>query len=170
MEELRTIRATLTLFIKDGKILLGEKKRGFAKGTLNGIGGKQDLGETIEHAMVRECKEEIGVEPTNYEQVGLILFNLWYKGEHVNMEMYIYKCYEYTGEITETEEIIPSWYELDKIPFNRMLEDDLLWLPYVLEGKKVFGKVHFDKDMKMLYNDIKPTENIIPDELNLTNV
>lgn len=58
MEELKKINATLTLFMKDDKILLGEKKRGFAKGTLNGIGGKQDPGETIEQAMIRECYEK----------------------------------------------------------------------------------------------------------------
>lgn len=167
MENLRTIRATLTLFIKDGKILLGEKKRGFAKGTLNGIGGKQDPGETIEQAMVRECQEEIGATPINYEQVGRIDFNLWYKGEHSNMEMYIYNCYEYSGEIEETEEIIPAWYNKNEIPFERMLADDLLWLPYVLDGKKVIGKVNFDKDMKMLYNNIKPVNEIINEELNV---
>ena len=60
MEKLRTLNTTLTVFFKDNKVLLGEKKRGFAKGTLNGIGGKQDMGETIEQAMVRECQEEIG--------------------------------------------------------------------------------------------------------------
>ncbi len=167
MENLRTIRATLTLFIKDGKILLGEKKRGFAKGTLNGIGGKQDPGETIEQTMVRECQEEIGATPINYEQVGRIDFNLWYKCEHSNMEMYIYNCYEYSGEIEETEEIIPAWYNKNEIPFERMLADDLLWLPYVLDGKKVIGKVNFDKDMKMLYNNIKPVNEIINEELNI---
>ena len=77
MENLKTIRTTLTLFIENGKILLGEKKRGFAKGTLNGIGGKQDPGETIEQAMIRECEEEIGAKPVEYSQVGRINFNLW---------------------------------------------------------------------------------------------
>lgn len=160
MEQLRTIKATLALFINGNKLLLGEKKRGFAKGTLNGIGGKQDPGETIDEAMVRECKEEIGAVPTNYEQVGRIDFDLWYKGEHANMEMYIYKCYSYKGAMQETEEIIPAWYDFDKIPFDRMLADDLLWLPQVLKGKKVIGKVKLDKDNKMLYHNIKAVELI----------
>lgn len=165
MENLKTIRATLTLFIKDNKILLGEKKRGFAKGTLNGIGGKQDPGETIEQAMIRECQEEIGATPTDFQQVGQINFDLWYKGEHSKMEMYIYKCFAFDGEIKETEEIIPNWFDLDKVPFERMLEDDLLWLPDVLKGKNVIGKVKFDKDMKMLYHNIKPVEKILDEEI-----
>ena len=78
MEELRTINTTLVLIFKDNKVLLGEKKRGFAKGTLNGIGGKQDPGESIDQAMVRECQEEIGVTPVDYSKIGKIHFNLWH--------------------------------------------------------------------------------------------
>ncbi len=159
-EKLRTINATLALFVDGNKILLGEKKRGFAKGTLNGIGGKQDPGETIEQAMVRECFEEIGAKPTKYEQVGRIDLDMYYKGEHANMNMYIYKCYDYTGKIVETEEIIPSWYNIDEIPFEKMLQDDLLWIPYVLKGEKVVGKVKFDENMNMLSHNFKTVENI----------
>lgn len=159
-EKLRTINATLALFVDGNKILLGEKKRGFAKGTLNGIGGKQDPGETIEQAMVRECFEEIGAKPTKYEQVGRIDFDMYYKGEHANMNMYIYKCYDYTGKIVETEEIIPSWYNIDEIPFEKMLQDDLLWIPYVLKGEKVVGKAKFDENMNMLSHNFKTVENI----------
>lgn len=165
MENLKTIRATLTLFIKDNKILLGEKKRGFAKGTLNGIGGKQDPGETVDQAMVRECQEEVGATPLDYKKIGRVNFNLWYKGEHTNMEMHIYKCHKYAGKIQETEEIIPAWYDMDKIPFDKMLSDDILWLPYVLQNKKVIGKVNFDKDMHMLYNNFKPVEYIDETEM-----
>lgn len=160
MENLKTIRATLALFVDGNKLLLGEKKRGFAKGTLNGIGGKQDPGETIDEAMVRECEEEIGVTPIEYENVGKIDFDLWYKGEHSNMEMYIYKCYKFEGEIKETEEILPSWYDINKIPFDKMLPDDLLWLPQVLEGNKIIGKVKLDQNNEMLYHKIENVPQI----------
>lgn len=155
MEKLRNIKATLTLFMDGDKILLGEKKRGFAKGTLNGIGGKQDDGETIEQTMIRECQEEIGVTPTEYEQVGKIDFDMWYKGEHSIMEMFIYNCYAYTGQIRETDEIKPAWYDKNNVPFDQMLADDKLWLPQVLQGNKVKGDVKFDNNMNMLHNNIK---------------
>lgn len=44
MEQLKVLNTTLVLIRKDNKVLLAEKKRGFAKGTYNGIGGKQDPG------------------------------------------------------------------------------------------------------------------------------
>ena len=165
MEELRTLRTTLTLFFKDDKMLLGEKKRGFAKGTYNGIGGKQDSGETIEQAMIRECQEEIGATPTEYSKVGRMNFNLWYKGEHVNMEMFIYSCSDYVEEVQETEEIKPVWFDIQNIPFDKMLADDLLWLPLVLKGQKIIGKVNFDPNMKMLSHNVKPVTKIDEQEI-----
>lgn len=159
MEELKNIKATLTLFMEGNKILLGEKKRGFAKGTLNGIGGKQDPGEIIEQTMIRECQEEVGATPIDFIQVGKIDFDTWYKGEHAIMEMYIYNCYAYTGQIKESDEILPLWFDKDNIPFDRMLPDDKLWLPQVLQGNKVEGCIKFDKDMNILENNIKIVSN-----------
>lgn len=160
MEELRKINTTLVLILKDNKILLGEKKRGFAKGTLNGIGGKQDPGESIDEAMIRETQEEIGVTPINYSKIGKIHFNLWYKGEHVDMYLSIYTCTKFKGKIIETEEMLPKWYDVDKIPFEKMLKDDLLWMPMALNGKKFVGEVYFDKNMDMLRHEFHEDENL----------
>ncbi len=165
MENLRTINSTLLLIQKEGKILLGEKKRGFAKGTLNGIGGKQNLGETIDQAMVRETQEEIGVTPLDYSMVGKIAFDVWYKGEHVNMFVYIYTCSNYIGEIKETEEMLPNWYDENNIPFDKMLEDDKLWIKCFLVKEKFVGKCEFDQNMHMLSHKFKVVENVNDKEI-----
>lgn len=159
MENLPKINTTLLLIIKDGKILLGEKKRGFAKGVLIGIGGKQDPGETMEQAMIRETQEEIGVTPKNYEQVAHIVFNTWYKGVHSLLNLNIYSATDYIGEIQETDEIIPGWYDLDNIPYDRMLEDDKLWMVEVLKGKKIDGKVVFNENLVMQNHEFNEVEN-----------
>ena len=70
---------TLCLLKKDDKILLAMKKRGFAQGKYNGVGGKIEEGETPEQAMIRETEEEISVTPTKYEKVGFIEFDEFYK-------------------------------------------------------------------------------------------
>ncbi len=150
MEELKKIYTTLLLVFKDNKVLLGEKKRGFAKGTLIGIGGKQERGETNEQAMIRETQEEIGITPTKYQLIGDIHFDSWYKGEHVDMYMSIYSCTEFKGSIAETEEMKPNWYDKNNLPYEKMLEDDLLWLPMAIEGKHFKGEVKFSEKMEMI--------------------
>jgi len=155
MEKLRELNTTLLLIMQNKRILLAEKQRGFAKGTYNGIGGKQDPGETIEQAMVRETQEEIGVTPVNYQKIGLINFDVWYKGEHVDLKLHIYKCAEFEGTIIETEEMKPQWFSLDNIPFDKMLPDDKLWFDKVLEGKCVGGFVKMDQNLKLIENKIE---------------
>ena len=167
MENLKTLNTTLLLILKDKKILLAEKKRGFAMGKFNGIGGKQDAGETIEEAMIRETKEEINVLPKNYKQVGLIHFDVWYKGERVNLNLNIFTCTDYIGEISETEEMRPVWFSIENIPYEKMLEDDLLWLPLVLDGKNVAGSVKFNKDLNMEYNTIHAVNKFDEEEQKL---
>lgn len=44
---------TLVMIMKDNRLLLGMKKRGFGKGRWNGFGGKVQGGETIIEAAKR---------------------------------------------------------------------------------------------------------------------
>jgi 8-oxo-dGTP diphosphatase / 2-hydroxy-dATP diphosphatase len=129
---------TLTVITKDGKVLLGKKKRGYAVGIWNGYGGKVEPGETTEEAMLRELWEESTVRAVKHEKVGYIEFTS-------NIEEYISECHlyridEYSGEIEETEEMLPQWFDIDKIPYDSMWPDDIHWLPLVLAGKKVTGR------------------------------
>ena len=50
------------IFTESGKVLLQLKNRGnsYINGKLNGVGGKEEKGETSYEAMVREFKEETG--------------------------------------------------------------------------------------------------------------
>ena len=123
-------------------------------GKYNGIGGKLDANETIEQAMIRETQEEINVTPIDYKQVGLIHFDVWYKGERVNLNLNIFNCSDYIGTVSETEEMKPVWFKKQELPYEKMIEDDLLWLPLVLDGKNVTGNVKLSKELKMEYNTI----------------
>ena len=156
----RKLDTTLLIIIKNEKILLAMKKRGFGKGLYNGVGGKRQENETIYQAMVRETMEEIGVEPVNAKLVGIIDFDLYLKGENVIEKMHIYLANDYKGEIIESEEMKPEWFDLDKIPFDTMFSDDIIWLPEVLKGNKIQGECVFDKEFNMLSHTIKAVDEL----------
>lgn len=132
---------SLLLLRRDGEILLAMKKRGFGSGRWNGVGGKLEQGETPEEAAVRECQEEIGVTPSNLEHVAVHDF-LFPSGEDIQVHTYMSE--EWQGEPRETEEMRPQWFKLGKIPYEEMWQDDIMWLPFVLQGKHVRTKFTFD--------------------------
>lgn len=149
------MKTVLCFLIKGNKILLAEKKRGFAAGKLNGVGGKIENGETPDEAMVRETQEEIFVTPTKYEKVAEIEFDEFYKGKPENNFMHVYFVYDWIGKIKESEEMKPFWFNKNKIPFDRTLPDDEHWFPHILAGKKVKGYFKFDENWNCLDQKIE---------------
>lgn len=150
------IKRTLLFLRRDNEILLAMKKRGFGAGKWNGVGGKLEPSETIEHALVRESREEISVVPMRYEHVAELDFiqdadtqNPWH------MYVYAYICTEWQGEPCESDEMAPQWYSLDEIPYDAMWDDDRYWLPQVLAGERVTGTFTFDADDRMVTHDVQ---------------
>lgn len=137
-------RCTLLFLRKDDQLLLAMKKRGFGEGRFNGVGGKIEDNETLEEAIVRECQEEIEVTPLHFTPVAEHIF--YGDSDSFHMHVFVYICDEWQGEPHETEEMAPAWYKIPEIPYDQMWSDDVLWLPKVLDGKKVYGEFYFDED------------------------
>ncbi len=72
---MRTIQRTIVsaiIFSKDGKILMGKKdpsKGGVFPNAWHIPGGGIKEGETMEQTLIREIKEEVGLDVTNYPKV-----------------------------------------------------------------------------------------------------
>jgi 8-oxo-dGTP diphosphatase len=105
--------------------------------------------------MIRETEEEICITPTNYYKVGIMEYVEYYKGKVENILFHLYVATDWTGEPKESEEMQPYWFDIDKIPYDRMFEDDKYWLPYVLEGKKINGFFEFDEDWNLKIHRIE---------------
>jgi mutator protein MutT len=135
---------TLLLLRRDDEILLAMKKRGFGADRWNGVGGKLDSGETIEQALIRECQEEICVTPVTYEKVAV--HDFIFPDGTPDMQVHAYIATEWQGEPTETEEMAPKWFKISDIPYAHMWQDDIVWLPQVLLGKKIACSFTFDEN------------------------
>ncbi len=143
-----TDRATLLFVIREGQILLIRKKRGLGAGKINGPGGRLEPGETPEACAIREVEEELCVRPTGVSHCGTHRFEFT-DGYKLHVE--VYKASGCVGEARETEEAVPLWTPVDRIPYDEMWADDRLWLPLVLEGRGFDGRYTFSGDALLDY-------------------
>lgn len=151
---------TLLFLIKENEICLAMKKRGFGAGRYNGVGGKLQEGESIEQAVIRETKEEIGVDVKEMHKVAILDFSFANKPEW-NQECHTYFCTEWEGVPTESEEMKPEWFTVDSIPFEKMWPDDIFWLPRVIKGENLkaeftFGEGDAVLDQKISAQRLEP--------------
>lgn len=157
---MKSLQLTLLYLRADGKILMAMKKRGFGKDMYNGVGGKIDPGETIEHALVRECQEEIGATPIDYQKVGYLVFNEHHENVRKLMYIHVFIAAKWTGEIVETEEMRPQWFKENDIPYSKMWPADKLWLPSVLEGNMITGEFFLNQDNTVDKYDFRKVNNL----------
>jgi 8-oxo-dGTP diphosphatase len=136
-------QANLCFVIRNGQILLIHKKRGLGAGKINGPGGRLEPGETAEEAAIRETQEEVGVTPSGLEQLGELHFQFL---DGYKLHVYVFAASGCSGELCETDEAIPVWVDLDKIPYEKMWQDDPFWLPLLLQRKSFRGFFVFDKE------------------------
>ena len=132
--------------VKDWKIFLWEKKKGFAKWVLNWVWWKQEWNESIEKCMIREAKEEIWIDILNQEKVWIMHFYFKDKPEW-NLDVHLFNVIDFSWNIIESDEIRPFWFDLESIPYDKMWEFDENWLPRILKQEKdIEYSVWYDRD------------------------
>lgn len=141
--------ATLIFVIKNGRALLIRKKRGLGAGKINGPGGRIDPGETPAQCAVREAQEELHITPRDVHPAGELFFQF---ADGYALHGFVFRASDFEGEPKETNEAIPLWTPLDKIPYHEMWADDAYWLPHMLEGRPFVGRFLFDGDAMLGYD------------------
>jgi 8-oxo-dGTP diphosphatase len=135
------IRANLLFIVRDKKILLIRKKRGFGAGKINGPGGKVGPGETPLAAALRETHEELGIKARGAKQHGELHFQF---RDGYSLHCAVFLADDFEGEPRETDEAVPLWTPLGAIPYDEMWADDRFWLPLLIRGKSFKGYFDFD--------------------------
>lgn len=141
--------AVITYIFREDRVLLIHKKRGLGAGKVNAPGGHIEPGETADQAAVRESQEEVGITPIDPEERGKLYFQFT---DGLKMEGTVFRADSHEGTETESDEADPFWVSIADIPYNDMWEDDLLWLPHMIKGKKISGRFIFDGDRMVSYD------------------
>jgi len=126
---------TLCYIEKDESYLMlhrVKKEKDINKDKWIGVGGHFEEGESPEECLLREVKEETGLELTSFRLRGIVTFTTdMYPTEY----MFLYTADAYEGEITECSEGNLEWvkkrevyqlpvWEGDKV-FFRLLEEEI---------------------------------------------
>ena len=144
-------RATLLFVVRDGEVLLIRKKRGLGAGKINGPGGRLEPGESPHACAVREVEEELCITPTGVREAGTLRFQFV---DGLSIFGTVFVASDCVGEPRETDEAVPRWTPVDAIPYDEMWQDDRLWIPHMLEGRRFDGRFLFDGD-RMLDGDLR---------------
>ncbi len=147
---------TLCFLRRGDEVLLGRKTRKIGKGLWNGIGGNFDKGEdkTMEDAARREVKEEIGIEVGEMTCLGKIDFKF---PDNTVYRVVMFTTDDYEGELSANLEEISElkWFDKNKLPLDEMLPADREFVPQLLDGQKVYGRVEFTHDYEIISCNIE---------------
>ncbi|MFH0956206.1 MAG: 8-oxo-dGTP diphosphatase [Candidatus Falkowbacteria bacterium] len=125
------------------EVLLQYKRRGFGVGKWNGPGGKVEPDETMEQAVIREIKEETGLDVKNLKKTAELEFVFINKDEW-NQAVHVYITKDFSGEVSASDEGELKWFKIDEIPYDKMWDDDPYWLPKILAGEFMKMRFYFD--------------------------
>ena len=130
---------TLCYIEKENKYLMlhrTSKKKDGNKDKWIGVGGHFEKGESPEDCLLREVKEETGLELTSYQFRGIVTF---ISDEWPDEYMCLYTADRYTGDIGNCDEGELVWVEKEKIMDLNIWEGDKIFLKLLMENQPFFS-------------------------------
>lgn len=141
----------LVYILHGDQVLLAMKKRSHGVGKWNGPGGKVKVGESMKDAACREVWEEVGLRvlPDDLIDVGVVEFVYEGQSENTN-RCSVFLARVFSGELTESDEMRPQWFQRNELPWEHMWKSDQIWLRDALDGKPVHWRFVFNETVEMI--------------------
>jgi 8-oxo-dGTP diphosphatase len=150
---MKTIRVVAAIIRKDNKIFATQRGYGAYKDYWEFPGGKIEVGETPEQALIREIKEELAttIQPEQF----LMTVEYDYPEFHLSMDCFICSIVEGEPELLEHESA--CWLSLDHLRDVNWLPADLIVIGQLRIhetneiGRNHYGRFGTDEAGKDLY-------------------
>lgn len=118
------------LIDRDGRVLIAQRPEGKQMaGLWEFPGGKVEAGERPEQALVRELKEELGIDVTEACLAPFVFTSHAYESFHLLMPLYL--CRRWSGVVEAREHAGLAWVKPDKLSAYPMPPADeplIAWL------------------------------------------
>ncbi|MBN2385892.1 MAG: 8-oxo-dGTP diphosphatase [Anaerolineales bacterium] len=112
-------------------------------GKWNGLGGKLEAGESPEECVLREVREESGLEIRDPHLGGLLLFpgfkgNDWY--------VFVFTACDFRGELSDSPEGHLAWILDEEFSSLPLWPSDRIFLPWLEAGRFFSAKFIYQGD------------------------
>ena len=111
---MKTIEVVAAVIVRDGKILCvqrAEHEKEYISSKWEFPGGKVEVGESLEEALVREIREELSVDI----EVSEFLMTVEYTYPDFHLTMHVFKCALQSGEIVLNEHVDMKWLAVEEL-------------------------------------------------------
>lgn len=132
-------------------LLRNKKKHDINANKWIGVGGHLENNETPELALIREIKEETGLDVISYSKKGLIHFNY----DDISELMHLYIVNDFKGELIECDEGTLKWIKKCDLFSLELWEGDKIFLKKLLNNEPYFElELNYLKDKLISYRFI----------------
>ena len=108
------MQVVAAIIFREGKLLCvqrAEHERGYVSWKWEFPGGKVEVGESREEALVREIREELSVDI----EVSEFLMTVEYTYPDFHLTMHVFKCALQSGEIVLNEHVDMKWLSIEEL-------------------------------------------------------
>jgi 8-oxo-dGTP diphosphatase len=138
--------ATLCYLKHDGQTLMlhrNKKPNDIHAGKWNGLGGKFEPGESPEECVIREVREESGLEIVAPRLHGLVMFP-GFKGQ--DWYVFVFTARDFSGQMIDSPEGELAWIPDADVESLPLWPSDHLFLPWLREDRFFSAKFTYEGD------------------------
>ncbi len=147
--------STMCYIKKDNRTLMlhrTKKKNDIHEGKWVGLGGKMEQGETPEECIIREVKEESGLDILNPKLKGILTFPKFKDDE--DWYVFLFTASDFSGEMIDCNEGDLKWVDDEKIQELNLWDGDRLFLKWMEEYGFFSGKIIYENKELIEYSVI----------------